>query len=107
MYFNKKEMKFINKTVENGANVDQTENGMKSENIDDDLNLVGTAEYVSPEMIKRKIDNAHSMDLWALGIILYKFFHGKTPFKAANDTLVIENIKSEKYTINEVISLFN
>ena len=45
---------------------------------------MGTAEYVSPEMLKYT-DCGKEGDLWALGIIIYQLFMGKTPFIAKNE----------------------
>jgi len=59
--------------------------------------FVGTAEYASPELLKNNIINAQSVDLWALGCIVYKFFHGKTPFLASNDIQIFKNIIDMKY----------
>jgi 3-phosphoinositide dependent protein kinase-1 len=41
--------------------------------------FVGTAEYVSPEMLEEE-PCEYAVDLWALGIICYRMFTGKTPF---------------------------
>ena len=65
-------------------------------------NLVGTPEYTSPETLKNSIDNHFSTDLWALGCIIYKFFHGKTPFKASCDYSIFENIRNLNYVISPV-----
>ena len=35
-------------------------------------------------------------DLWALGCIMYQFYYFQTPFQAANEYQVFENIKNGK-----------
>lgn len=42
--------------------------------------LVGTIEYMSPEMIA-KVPHSFSTDLWTLGIITYEMLTGKLPFE--------------------------
>ena len=44
---------------------------------------VGTEEYLAPETI---LDEgvSYATDLWSLGIILYEFFHKRTPFRGEN-----------------------
>jgi 3-phosphoinositide dependent protein kinase-1 len=49
--------------------------------------FVGTAEYVSPELLEDEICGPEA-DLWALGCIIYKLFTGKTPFSDQNEYLV-------------------
>ena len=46
--------------------------------------FVGSAEYVSPELLEHSICNKEA-DLWAIGCILYKLFANKTPFIASNE----------------------
>jgi serine/threonine protein kinase len=53
--------------------------------------LVGTEEYVPPEILLRK-DVTYSTDLWSLGIMLFQFFYGKTPFKGQSEYITFENI---------------
>ena len=43
--------------------------------------FVGTAEYVSPELLQNKVA-FKSSDLWALGCIIYQFLAGRPPFHA-------------------------
>lgn len=49
--------------------------------------FVGTAEYVSPELLEEDKCGMES-DLWALGIILYKLYTSKTPFQDETQYLV-------------------
>mmetsp|Transcript_7844 Transcript_7844/g.15024 ORF Transcript_7844/g.15024 Transcript_7844/m.15024 type:complete len:422 (+) Transcript_7844:13343-14608(+) len=54
--------------------------------------FVGTAEYVSPEVLNDG-DSGPAVDLWALGCIVYQLIVGKPPFKAANEYLIFERIR--------------
>ena len=58
----------------------------------DNCELLGTLEYCSPEMLKGKIKNDKSCDIWSFGIILYQFYHNYTPFKGKNDIETKNNI---------------
>ena len=52
--------------------------------------VMGTAEYISPEQVKGKRGDARS-DLYALGIMLYEMLTGKTPFSGANPFLIMND----------------
>ena len=42
--------------------------------------FVGTAQYVSPEVLTSKSSAYSSSDLWALGCIIYQLVSGQLPF---------------------------
>ncbi|GMM30488.1 protein kinase [Martiniozyma asiatica (nom. inval.)] len=46
--------------------------------------FVGTAEYVSPELLEHN-QSGVECDYWALGCIVYQMIVGKPPFKEANE----------------------
>ncbi|KAK5175872.1 serine/threonine protein kinase [Saxophila tyrrhenica] len=59
--------------------------------------FVGTAEYVSPELLNRS-NACKASDLWAFGCIIYQLIAGRPPFKAANEYLTFQKILSLQYT---------
>lgn len=60
--------------------------------------LVGTAQYVSPEMIESKI-SCKGNDVWAFGCVLYKMLTGLYPFVGNNDYQIFNKVQSINYTI--------
>jgi serine/threonine protein kinase len=63
--------------------------------------FVGTAEYVSPEVLNDS-QISSECDLWALGCIIYRCLVGKTPFKDKTEYLIFENIRKNKINFPEV-----
>ena len=59
--------------------------------------FVGTAEYVSPELLTEK-STCKASDLWALGCILFQLLSGKPPFKASNEYQTFQKIVHLEYT---------
>jgi len=58
--------------------------------------FVGTAEYVSPELLTDK-SACKASDLWAFGCIIYQLLTGRPPFKAANEYLTFQKIVALEY----------
>ncbi|KAF1952434.1 Pkinase-domain-containing protein [Byssothecium circinans] len=79
-------------------------NGMDStpgdplEGLDSDRaqSFVGTAEYVSPELLTDK-NACKASDLWAFGCIIYQLLAGRPPFKAANEYQTFQKIVGLEY----------
>ena len=53
--------------------------------------FVGTAEYVSPELLTDKAA-CKASDLWAFGCIIFQLLSGRPPFKAANEYQTFQKI---------------
>ena len=58
--------------------------------------FVGTAEYVSPELLTNK-NSCKASDLWAFGCIIYQLLAGRPPFKAASEYLTFQKIVGLDY----------
>jgi 3-phosphoinositide dependent protein kinase-1 len=56
--------------------------------------LVGTAEYVCPEVLLGK-PSGSAADLWALGCIIFQFFAGNPPFKGSNEEMFTSILRGE------------
>lgn len=62
--------------------------------------FVGTAEYVSPELLTDKIAYKSS-DLWALGCIIYQLRSGRSPFRGSNEYQTFQKIIKLDYEFPE------
>jgi len=59
--------------------------------------FVGTAEYVSPEMLQES-KSSYASDLWALGCIVFHMASGIPPFKAGSEYLIFQKVLKLDYT---------
>ena len=57
------------------------------------MTFVGTAEYISPEVIADK-PAEYGTDVWAFGVMLYQMIYNTTPFKAATNYLTFRKIEN-------------
>lgn len=58
--------------------------------------FVGTAEYVSPELLTEKAA-CKASDLWAFGCIVFQLLAGRPPFKASNEYQTFQKIVHLEY----------
>ena len=56
------------------------------------MTFVGTAEYISPEVIGDR-PAEFGTDIWAFGVMLYQMYYNSTPFKAITTYLTFRNIE--------------
>ena len=112
-YFDKTTMKFV--TIPKKEYEDAVLKKKQNENKDIEdyvlisgnkiMNLVekfvGTPEYIAPEVLEKKYDLiGPSVDIWALGVMIYLFFVGKTPFKGKTEEETLNNIRNVNYSFD-------
>ncbi|KAI0316253.1 kinase-like domain-containing protein [Amylostereum chailletii] len=62
--------------------------------------FVGTAQYVSPELLEAN-ETSKSSDLWALGCVLYQMIAGRFAFQGLSEYLTWQKIKHLEYSFPE------
>ena len=58
--------------------------------------LIGTPDYMAPEIIQGKSINNPSLDWWSVGVMLFEFLTGIPPFNDDTVELIFDNIVSLK-----------
>ncbi|TIA89673.1 hypothetical protein E3P99_01959 [Wallemia hederae] len=77
--------------------LDQSTDAESNINEERSKSFVGTAEYVSPELLRDR-SVGKECDFWALGCIIYQMITGKPPFKATNEYLTFQLIMKLEYS---------
>ena len=54
--------------------------------------LIGTPDYIAPEIINQTSVSNSSIDWWSLGVMTYELLVGNRPFSADSIEDVIDNI---------------
>lgn len=62
--------------------------------------FVGTAQYVSPEILNGQ-PTSRATDLWALGCIIYQMISGLPPFRASTEYLIFQKVLKVEMTFPE------
>jgi len=62
--------------------------------------FVGTAQYVSPEMLSSQAITLAS-DLWAVGCMIYQMISGSPPFQAGSEYLIFQKIQKLEYIFQD------
>lgn len=116
-YFDKQKFEFKNDSYYDISETDDLKGNKVNINDDEDfdegqssrpdrrgLTFVGTAEYVSPEVLGDK-PAEFGADIWALGIMIYQMYYGKTPFKEKTNYLIFRKIEQLKIDFNPNVNI--
>ncbi|EFP04036.1 hypothetical protein CRE_27685 [Caenorhabditis remanei] len=64
----------------------------------------GTMEYMAPEIFSQAA-YGHSIDIWALGVVMYDMLTGGPPFHGNNKTELVEHIQNGKVKLPSNLSV--
>ncbi|CAH2352390.1 serine/threonine-protein kinase Pkh2p [[Candida] railenensis] len=93
--------RLLEKKSKPGANAEGNEEN-DSEDYPVDVrakSFVGTAEYVSPELLESKYCGKPG-DIWAFACIIYQMIAGKPPFKGSNEYQTFQKITKLQYAFS-------
>jgi len=65
--------------------------------------VVGTLDYLSPEVVSSLCYGTHS-DIWSLGVILYEMLLGNTPFSGKTNSEIHESLTKANIILPDSIS---
>ena len=66
--------------------------------------VCGTPEYVPPEVLQSKSWGAHTLDRYALGVLIYRMLYGYTPFDDENAKNVFFNVLTSKISFPKILA---
>ncbi len=67
--------------------------------------MCGTPNYLAPEVLEGEWGHSYEVDIWSLGVIIYKLIIGKPPFETSDVKATYERIKKNNYTFPENVPI--
>lgn len=82
-----RDLKMTNILVDNKGKTKIVDFGFASETKTLQKMYCGTPSYMAPEIVLKKVYDGKAVDIWSLGVVLYKMFTGKYVFGCKNKFL--------------------
>lgn len=81
--------------IDKNKNIQLLDWGFSQKDIRKVAGLRGTPNYMSPEMIQKKLEHCDKADIWAVGIITFVCLAGKTPYENKERDALFKEIVNE------------
>ncbi len=81
IYYDLKPENILVKEIQGKPFIKLIDFGFAKSRTDENRNVIGTAEYLAPEILKKE-PHDHRVDLYSLGILLFRLIYGKFPFQS-------------------------
>lgn len=82
----------ITSNQENEFQIEIKVEGMINNEKEQQKRIVGTPDYIAPEIINGESTSNKSLDWWSMGVIMYEFLVGLPPFNADSVEEIFDNI---------------
>ncbi len=66
------------------------------------VRIVGTPDYIAPEILNGKGLSSRALDFWSIGVILFELLVGIPPFNDPSLEQIFKNIESNSVPWNDV-----
>lgn len=91
------------KTLLSKVNENLEESKEETVKITKEKKVVGTADYMAPELLSSKVQEvSYMMDFWSFGIVAFEVLTGILPFNAETADRVFKNIMKKEIEFPEV-----
>ncbi|XP_051912658.1 uncharacterized protein LOC127594979, partial [Hippocampus zosterae] len=87
-----RDIKLENVLIDKSLGIKLIDFGFALESSDRLKSFCGTPSYMAPEMVLKKGYDGRRVDVWALGVLLYRLVVGAMPFKGADEKALFGKI---------------